>query len=97
MTTHLPYEADNEPIPTYRLVLYGVFAAVVLILAFTQMGDRGGGAPATPPRQSATAKCEAAWADNKDNVYNVARTKAEYMANCVGLQNELERIRRDHQ
>lgn len=53
----------------------------------------GGTAPARP---SAASTCEQAWLDNKDNMYNALRTKAEYMQNCVTTQKALDQLREDH-
>lgn len=85
-----------DSISTPRLIMLGVAVALVVVLVVLLNGG-GGGSGRSRRVSPATATCERAWAENKDSVYNVARTKAEYMTNCVGVQNELEQLRRDHQ
>lgn len=82
---------------TLRLVTIALGLAVVILLIYLPFRGDGGGSSPSRSVPTAQATCERAWTENKDNVYNVARTKAEYMTNCVGVQNELEQIRRDHQ
>lgn len=79
--------------------LWILMALITIGVIFSiRMGvwDSSGSGGTAPVRPSATSRCEQAWLDNKDNVYNAFRTKAEYMQNCVSTQKGLDQLREDH-
>lgn len=105
--TNQPFPLDPKPVPNAQdmkiaRVLYVLFALVLAgVLVANYMGAFGSlhsdGGDNTPAKLSPTARCEQAWTENRDNQYNMARTKSEYMTNCVDLQKTLDQIKRDHQ
>ncbi len=82
-------------VTTLVLVLAGAAVIAAAVGAFSPGGQSTPSTP-TQTRPSASARCEQAWLENRNNQYNMARSKAEYMTNCVDTQKALDQLREDH-
>lgn len=75
------------------LVLLILLAGATVVMVRQGPSTSTNSVPSSP---SVSATCERAWLDNKDNVYNALRTKAEYMENCITTQKALNQLQQDH-
>lgn len=94
----------SNPTPWHEKLAVGVLLAVLAVIFIALVatgslfqGSDSGSTPSAPTRPTPTARCEQAWLDNRNNSYNMARSKAEYMTNCVEVQKALDQIKKDHQ